>query len=397
VATVVEVLSDEYSDPVLTKTYEKNGIDTFEYSLADWEKDLDFRFHILRLRVQEVIVGENVPQEIYYMLPSYASTDLLDYQKMIFFLSQRGCGEYVLVNETQGRAEAFSPMFSSCKWYSPYSHVGTVMAFSNGRLDVGLWDKEGWLVSYENDYFWGGCTLEDFLQKDKSSSMFDYPVYEGCSFNRAVRLIKKKYAQNDIYATSNFGFVSLEELYIPGAEATLAFVKPFENGTFAHYKDGKNLGYFRVINGFITREEINIDMDTGEIVRSGEAFTEQEIQDLPDLSQFLDQLDLSTLQTGHLTPEVMTDLELSFCRTTAWYSKYNGQAYGVVKVFWQYKKADKVHYYVARYYDDLYYLLSADGEVRIVDREELRAYIGDDREIESFEYNTSQNFYRGYN
>lgn len=407
VAKVVEVLPDEYSDPAFTQIYEKQGVSTFSYNLAySWKKDLDFKFCILRLRVEKVINGENVPHEIYYMLPSYASTDLLEYDQMIFFVRLRGYDEYVLMNETQGRAEAFYPMFSSNKWGNPYSHVGSVMAFSNGRLDTGLWEKEGWLVPYDNMIFWGGYTLQDFLQKNDTSifaSLTTYPAYEGCTLRSAIRMIQKHQQElinNSIISNIEYNFDILDHLPTLEAQAVLSYVKPFENGIFAHYVNGNNLQYFRVIHGFFTREEIAINMDTGEVMHSGEAFTQQEIDALPALSEFIERLDLSTLETGHLTSEVAANLEVNFCRTTAWYTKYNGQAYGIVKVHWQYKEIDitpNVQLYADLFYDDLYYLFSTDGEVKVVSREELREYIGDDGEIESFEYNVPQNDYRGYN
>ena len=400
VAKVVEVLSDEYSDPALTQMYEEKGVFTFSHDLAhSWKKDLDFKFRILCLRVEKVINGENMPHEIYYMLPSYASTDLLEYDQMIFFVSLRGYDPYVLMNETQGRAETFYPMFSSNKWTNPYSHVGSVMAFSNGRLDTGLWEKEGWLVPYDDMNFWGGYTLQDFLRKNDASifvSPTAYPAYEGCTMRSAIRMIQK-YQQEMTNNNWVYNFDILDRLLTPEAQAALAFVKPFENGVFAHNNTKNGTRYFRVIHGFFTREEIVINYETGEVDYSGEPFTQQEIENLPDLSVFLAQLDLSTLETGHLAPEIAANLEVNFCRTTAWYTKYNGQAYGVVKVHWQYKEREitpNIPHYADEYYDDLYYLFSTDGEVKVVSREELRECIGNDGEIESFEYNVPQNDYK---
>ena len=403
VAKVVEVLPDEYSDPALTQMYEKKGVFTFSYDLAhSWKKDLDFKFHILRLRVERVINGENIPHEIYYMLPSYASTDLLEYDQMIFFVRLQGYDQYVLMNETQGRAEAFYPMFVSNKWTNPYSHVGSILAFSNGRLDTGLWEKEGWLVPYDNMNFWDGYTLQDFLKKNDDSILASptaYPAYEGCTLRGAIRMIQK-YQQELKDNSTEYNFNVFDRPLTSKVQAALSYVKPFENGIFAHNSGEIGVRYFRVIHGFFTREEIEIDYKTGEVYYSGEPFTQQDIDNLPDLSVFLSQLDLTTLDTGHLTPEVAANLQVNFCRTTAWYTKYNGQAYGVVKVHWQYIEIDiapDVQGYPDRYYDDLYYLFSTDGEVKVVSREELREYIGDDGEIESFEYNVPQNSYRGYN
>ena len=398
VAKVIEVLPDEYSDPVFTQTWERR-VDPLEIVWGNtWENDLDLKFHILRLRVEQVISDQDMPREIYYMLPSYASTDLMEYDEMIFFVSRRSMGEYLMSNQTQGRAETFSPMYSSNKWHNPYQHVGSVMAFSNGKLDVSLWEKEGWLVPYENHIFWDRCTLDDFLQKDETSPMTRYPAFKGCSLKKAIRMIKE-YRSDMAYDETQTQFLTYADLTVEGLEEVLDYVEPFTNGTFAHYGSEKTLHYFRVINGFFTREEITVHIDTGEIVYSGEAFSKEDIERLPNLSDFLARLDISALETGHLTKEILENLELDLCRTTAWYTKYNGEAYGVVKVYWQYSEIDETQnlpYCDDSYYDDLYYLFSTDGSVRIVNRDELRTCIGDDNEIEFFEYNVPQNSYPHY-
>ncbi|MBR5798275.1 MAG: hypothetical protein IKY29_04915, partial [Clostridia bacterium] len=184
---------------------------------------------------------------------------------------------------------------------------------------------------------------------------------------------------------AGWNVLTLDSLSAQKCREVFEYTRPFENGIFYHLVSADTLYYTRIIHGFYTRERIYIHPSNNRLRYFGEAFTQSDVNQAPDLSVYLSQLDLSSLHTGHLSNELLSTLELSHCSAEGWYTKVNGEVYGVIKVYWAYTEKG-VFWGSPIYQDDLYYLVFSDGTMKEVEREELRQYIGDDHGISSFSY-----------
>lgn len=356
-AKIVEVLPDTYSDPGINVYFQNS----------------DTRYHIVRLRVEQVITGKGIPKELYLCINANASTDLDEYDQMIFSISQQGYGNYRMINETTGCYEDFSPLFSLP---GLGVNVGPVLAFTDGFLDTGLWSKPGWLVPEDNERFWAGYELNDFLQRDQGK--YPYPAYYGCTVDESIRMIRDMCDRSDEYR-----FFSGKSIFSWRIKRAITYASE-EN----FVKSPMGPVYYRVINGFLTREEIEIDFETKTVTYRGEPFTQEDVDNAPDISAFLSQLELSRLAPPNLASEELSDKVLYDCSANAWYTKHQGEVYGVVKVKWRYIDAkSKDNPWVDVFWEDwLYYLFFKDGTVKELNGEQLREYIGDDVEIEDYKY-----------
>ena len=93
-------------------------------------------------------------------------------------------------------------------------------------------------------------------------------------------------------------------------------------------------------------------------------------------------LNLSELQPPHTDlSEYMT---FKYLRGQGFYRKVEGEVYGIVRLQWHYscfRQWEDNIYYDGYVMDDCYYLYDSEGNGRIMEREELREVIGDDRSI----------------
>ena len=93
---------------------------------------------------------------------------------------------------------------------------------------------------------------------------------------------------------------------------------------------------------------------------------------------------------------VSRDMEFNYSRAEGFYRKVDDKIYGIIRIRWLYSSPideDQMSYYEGRGYvaDDCYYLYDSEGNGSIVEREELRAIIGNDYSVLlRFEYNTVQ-------
>lgn len=277
---------------------------------------------------------------------------------------------YLLINVDKQRAETFDYVF----WREDYApEYGAILAFRNGKLDLGLWDKAGW--------------------GDKKSmvlSMIEkHPVYPG-KVGRSIEATKKaiceqaeQFLLNETYQEQRspyiFDMVTSKETFLwPEAKEVLAYVAPFENGTFSQrygeYGCG-SLRFQRIINGFGTNEVIYLDADEKSVHRYGVPFTQEDMSNLPDLVSVIENL------LDILPPEYTTETAMKkFCGVEGAYHKVDGTIYGVVTVLWGNPNYEEpkglTDLIIMPIRERTYILVLQDGTHRIVSKEELKQYIG---------------------
>jgi hypothetical protein len=333
-ARVVEILPDVYDDALT-----------------------GYPYRILRLETLDPIVGQKFPKEFYLRLSSWMSSELDRFDSLILSLEQVGIENYMLVNQTTRTVEAFSMLFEVYNLYSP--HYGSVVAFTDGVMDMSLWDLHRWGIG---DYY-----REKILKGDP---YMDFPAKEGSTPADTKETILQWVAESQHERT-----LTVDTQADFGATGVFDYVKPFENGVFAHdYYRNTRVRYFRQINGLHTTERILLE--GSKVTYEGEAFTQEDLSALPDLCGFLEKLELEKLEQPHKEYYEGRDVWLHGIGATGMYAKVDGQLYGVIKVTWRYI-LNGVYDVVIDFHDALYYLVDAEGHCREAGWEELSALIGE--------------------
>ena len=334
---VVEVLPDVYNQP-----------------LTAW------KFHILRVQTVDDILGQNFPKEFYLRIEKGMSTELSQFDSLIFSLKQVGIDDYLMINQDKGTLETFTLLFDV--YSSQHSMYNTALAYSDGVLDPSLWELTGWsLGAYKEK-----CILEN-------GDNGRVPAKSGCSAEdskvaiRAVAERSERLQKLRVETKADFPH-----------NAVFEYVAPFQNGIFLQEYDGATrVTYTRLINGLRTNEQIVVQGKT--VIRTGEAFTEADLAELPDLCGFIEKLDLDSLEQPNGAYYQDMDVWQQSFGATGLYAKVNGQIYGVVKVTWHYIQNGTCGHVLPDYYDAIYYLVDADGSYRTVTYQELYQLIGGDK------------------
>lgn len=321
-------------------------------------------YHVLRLKVLDEIVGDHFPKEIYYLLPVTYDADLTEYDSLILNVAQLGVENYWMYNADQNRLEVFDFVFRYHPWY-PLEY-GSVIAYKDGKMDVGLWDKEGWSKRKQKVLYY------------VESEEYPFPVKRNLSISEAkeqIRLQSEQYFEDNPEKREHFiaevKTVDSYRSYL-GAGWFSMVVKPIFGGVYAQYLQTNGVGngelvYRRMINGFFTNEyiyftkhmEYGIEIATRPFY-NWVRFTHKDLKKLPDMEYVIENLE-TILPEMYLTEEYKE----RFLGVTGTYYKVGDVVYGVVEARW--KKG----------WNDLicYILVLQDGSHRIVTSEELNDII----------------------
>ena len=346
-------------------------------------------YYIWRLSVQEVIRGTGIPKEIYYRLPSCLDPDLREYDFLVIAMKQVGFENYVMLNEIQGRYEAFPYMFETTGSFDRPER-GAVLPFKEGVFDMSLWNKKGW--------DWYKANMERWA-KEGNSSRYQYiiPAGLGETLDYSKEKINEIYAgyildtvvHDDSYVNPCYQVLTNDVFASDKAKAALAYIAPFENGVFlqSQYtigKRGTNVTYTRVIDGCVTNERVYIDALTGEVEYSENQFTREELECLPNLRALIASLDVENIRPPHT--KRYDNMSIHSTGVSARYIKNDGVVYGLVKITWEIA-VERRKFSADIYLDDLYLLVMPDGSYRPVEREQLSKYLGDEYSPRTEEYN----------
>lgn len=289
-------------------------------------------FHILKLEVLDVIVGDNVPKEVFYRISENLDPDLTEYDSLILNMKQVGLENYLMINYTQQREENFTLLFGQGD-YAP--EFGAFLAFKDGKLDPGLWEKEGW--NYQN---WGPNLVSG--DTTAHTDCIGYPGKLGRDIAQTKQAIldQQEYMKNKMPPVWT-SVITRDYFDFSGAQEVFDYVDSLENGVFkqsyyASVHNGASLWFTRMINGFSTNERasVGISMKDGEITQSGcfydVHFTETDMKNLPDLSSVIRNME------AYIPEKYQGDrFSEHFCGVSGRYDKQeDGTIIGTVTIDW---------------------------------------------------------------
>lgn len=330
---------------VYEKLNEYGSTRTFEYRL--------FRMEVIN-PLQSGLEGV-----FYYLLPGDLAGNLTQYDALLISMTQLPVN---FVLRSGDELKAFDYLFCDPQ---DAPELGNMIAFTDGVFDESLWQDKSWFYGYqfgkrdldENDgrlLVSRGSTLEEALQR-RQSQIEEWGEWA-------------KYSQ-----VKHYDFQAEE------AQAAMDYLKPFENGVFVPEQRMPNYCVRRYINGCPTNEWISIDYYEETVTSSEYYFEDVDFEKLPDLSAYIESLDMMKIAPQHTNT---TGKILIYNSVVGWYEKTENGVYSIVRIAWRYYDQDD--YYV-EYYDETFILLDEAGD-HIVSREELLDLIGENRNISYEEY-----------
>lgn len=325
-------------------------------------------FRVLKLEILDVVSGKNVPKTLYLRLEGYLSPELDRFDSLLLSMEQVGLEDYLMVRE-DGHMVSFPMMFRVYHDLS-LSHYGSVLAFTDGVLDLTLWELDRWGIDREYlDYVLGDHYIAD----------------EGDTVETVKEAVRQQIQESEWF--QEMAVYGKDAYPTEEARQVFSYVQSLEHGVFHQSLRRATPGavpvvfFTRKIDGFDTSEQIRVDQEG--VTYQGEAFTHEELAQMQDLAALIPQL-----RTQELEPPHMLDLEgkeLFHQGFVGKYFKVAGQVYGVVRVSWEYHEDGQWNSTIA-YYDAAFYLVGADGSYQTVEREDMRKLVGEDTILWYSEY-----------
>ncbi len=359
------------------------------YYIPDVGYEFEQSYRIARLSIIESLRGEGFPEEIYLRFPYHPADVLEGYDSLFITAKQVGVENYLMINKSQNEITYFPNMFSVT---GPEDVLyGAVIPINDGKIDESFWDK------YNNIYNSSGAKS---LLSEKYSSY--YPASHGSSLEEikerieAMILERNEATADYVYPIkSPYDYYTASDIFTSDeAKAVKEYVQPSESNSFVQritINNDRVIGFYsRIIGGFASGERIVVNGYTGEIgnvLIEGCSYSPEDLVGIPDLGTALDNLDFADTRPTHLSN--IDDLEIKYAVAKGFYRKSEDRVLGIIRIFWY--CVDPEDHYVY-YMDDCYYLYDEEGYGRVVERDELRAVIGDDFIIASFKHDEPRGF-----
>lgn len=347
-----------------------------------YRPDSSTRYLVARVSVEESIRGNGLPQEILVRFPYYTADIFDGYDTFIFSLQQVGVENYMMINDTKREVAFFSHMFEP-EMVNDLGY-GSVIAFTGGKVDTGFFDRAN-----HSDI---GGYIASILQ-DPSSYL--YPVGYDTTLDEAktnIKELSQKSSEESMYVRDlPYDYLTADDIFISDeGKSVKSYLEPSEMSVFMQEiyprEDRIIAVYTRVINGFVTEEQITINGYTGEngnVSQGATGYNENDLTIIPNIGEALENIDLSELKPPHI--EVIDGMHFKYAKARGVYRKVDGKIYGIIRVVWSYTFPKYTNGYVS---DDCYYLYDQNGNGSIVERDELKAIIGDDNFILRFSYDS---------
>ena len=279
-------------------------------------------YRVLQLEVVETVVGKDVPQEIWFLLPEHYAADLAGLDLLIA-LDQVGVENYLLFNTTRQQYETFSLVFSvgvlsheqePLQEYAPDpTAVSTDM-----RLSI--------LPFKDNALCWPAGEAWSYLGRHFTSCVTNVdtttPIDPAPTLEEAKSAVRRA-RETEYFQKFPQARVRHADEFNPSVE--LAGFNTEQGSIFSqvmHQYENKLL-LCRVIDGFYA-SECYIYHDDGRIIESDVKFSPADIAALPKLTPVVQQV----LERA---PENGT------CRKLIgyYYKTDNGDLFGVVQAAWE--------------------------------------------------------------
>ena len=326
----------------------------------------DGTYRLFRMEVIDPLES-GMEGTFYYLLPSrLKSGDLTQYDALLISMRQLP-RNYVVRNNNQLSAVEYLFMDPSPV---PTPELGNILPFTDGVFDPSLWEGKEWEYAYHR------------FEKGLSYGDEALLVAPGSTLKTALKRLDKQLDQWENWV--QLDRVEHYDFQTEEARQALEYVKPFENGIFVPLWRSPNYQssapeYRRYINGCPTNEWISIDLQDESVRKSEYSFEDEDFENLPDISAYIANLDLSRFSPQHMDTDGKT---MIFNSVVGWYEKTETGVYSVVQIRWRYfDTADDS----IGYLDETFILLEETGG-RIVSREELIRLIGNNSNIYTGEY-----------
>lgn len=359
-----------YGSPDIVETQHEGALSAEEYSpsaamivkLVETLPDIytfydcpKIKYMLLKMEVLEVLHGNDMPKEFYYLIPEGCFTDFSIYDRFVLTsVVQFGYDYSVMYNITNDCTERLDMILLGARGL-PFTRNGgasNIMAFDeNGNLDPGLYES--------TDGFIGGTGWHN--EEIKELILKEYGTIE----DTAKRILEdpwSEYVRNDFFAHtySNFSKESqnvLEE--IKNTELGV-FVPSFTNYTKAsHINKDNGVLFRRYIGGIATNETITIFPDKVEYSTAHFDETELSSISLPYLSSAYSKI-CEEFEAGRITPPHIKDF-MNMKNTVngifPWYAITDNGIVGIIKVSWTYVYRDELCF------DDKYYIIEATSDI----------------------------------
>ena len=310
-------------------------------------------YRMFKMQVMDPL-DSKLEGEFFYLLPKHLAGDLTQYDALLMSMTQLPAN---FVLRSGNRLTAFEYLFTD-----PNGHpeLGNIIAFSKGVFDEALWKDRSWLYGYQFGKYMLDREDEELL------------VFRGSTLAQAL---ERRKAQMEAWGT--WGKPAEVEHYAyetDAAKTVMAYIKPFENGVFVPARYTNQYRCRRYINGCPTNEWVQIDSQTEKVTTSEYQFTEDDLEGLPNIPQYIANLALSEILPQHTQTE---GKKLIYQSAVGWYEKTQNGVCSVVIIAWRYfDEKDRF----TEYYDETFIILDTAGD-RVVSREELRELIGENQNI----------------
>lgn len=299
-----------------------------------------------------------------------------------------------MVNADENQYESFPNMFQANK--NADVLCGDVIAIKDGYADSSFFER---------------CCDAEYLTEQFEDPEYEYTMYNGLHAHKSesiadlkARIIRLSKEPDGVFVKKPDNYLAATDIFVSDDEKAVLEYVTGEGNYFRQEISVSDysvyISFTRVINGFSASERIEIthfttddlsgiELDAGSstensIIRSGEAYTRDDLAAVPNISAVIASLDLSTLEAPHTTVEGLTRRHVT---VTGCYYKVGGKVYGLVKVLWTLTDSQ----WQVLYRDDMYTLADADGKCRVVERDELKEVLGDSISgLYRFEYNTGE-------
>ena len=322
----------------------------------DWYQT---KYNLVKFRTVEAIYCGTMADEFYFAVPSDYMVDFSEYDSFVLLNIGQLAYEYsVLYNVDKQTPERITtPIFGYDNIFLSRFLDSEMMAFdSEGKLDKRLWtSNEAWTKSSGSDSknFSDDYSIADVIAKTSEYDE-DYKNYFFCH-NLVTEDEECLALIDEIKTSENFGLIPTNSVTILSDENVSLFVQ-------------------RYINGFITRENIEI---YGEIIeRSDVIYTEEDIKSAPDLAPAITSVAREFYAGNIIAPHFYDkggDATLFNHGIFAWYEKTSEGIIGVVRINWCFYETGK------NYYDDAYYIVKNGSDTcQPISNKDLLAMLGEE-------------------
>lgn len=321
-------------------------IETLPYTYTFYDCP-EIEYMLLKMEIQEVLRGNDLPNEFYYLIPEGCFTDFSIYDCFIIEdVVQYGYDYSVMYNTAKNCPEKLDMILLGAYNLPLVQNGGAsdIIAFdTNGNLDSRLYEStDGFKVGTG----WDNKETQDRITKE-------YGTLEDAK-NTILEYSWSGYDRNDFF-THTYSDFSRE------AQQALEYVKNTENGLFIPqfknytkssyvYKDESVL-FRRYIDGSATNETITIYPNKVEYTTAH--FDSAELISLPYLFSAYSKI-CDEYEAGNITPPHIEDFEKMKNTDNgifSWYAKTDKGVVGIVKISWTYTYLNNI------YLDDKYYII----------------------------------------